>query len=243
MNIKTALFTLTLVIFFNMVFAQHDDNVIEKKVTPVKKEKVEIFRDRLIVDVFHSFWLGVPNKVNNNKLNPGFNVAALWDFKTKKKSPISFGLGLGCVFQTQFTDAQIRYDNVSNLTKYYLLPSTLQSKDSVKLNRVTYINANIPLEFRYRHKSGFKLTIGARLGLVCELSQRYKGNDITGDGVSDNYKYFIKENRQKINFDVYMRAGWKFAGIYFSYQVNKLFDEGKGPAINPISFGISLSLF
>ncbi|MCL2291161.1 MAG: hypothetical protein FWC34_10775 [Bacteroidetes bacterium] len=208
----------------------------------LQKESVETFRDRLIVDVFHSFWMNVPNGVTH-KFNPGFNVAVLWDFKATKKSPISFGLGIGCTYHTQFSNAQLRFEHPSGPTRYHILPDVISHKDSMKLNRMTYINCNIPLEFRYRHKSGFKFTVGMRLGLVAELSQRYKGKSLDGSGIDENYKYFLTTDRQKVNFDVYMRCGWKFVGVYYSYQVNKLFNEGKGPAVNPMSVGISLSLF
>jgi hypothetical protein len=206
----------------------------------LKKETVETFRDRLVVDVFHSFWMNVPSGVTH-KFNPGFNVAVLWDFKATKKSPISFGLGIGCTYHTQFSNAQLKYIHPSGPTKYFILPDVIT--DTMKLNRMTYINCNIPLEFRYRHKNGFKFTVGVRLGLVAEISQRYKGKDIEGNGIDENYKYFLTTDRQKVNFDAYIRCGWKFVGIYYSYQVNKLFNEGKGPAVNPMSLGISLSLF
>jgi len=224
-------------------FSQEQNNIdIQQE---IQKESVEIFRDRLIVDVYHSFWMNLPGKVTP-KFNPGFNVAVLWDFKATKKSPISFGLGVGCTFHTQFSNAQLRHnqekDPNKSLTKYYILPFTTP-KDSVKLNRITYINCNIPLEFRYRHKNGFKFTVGVRLGLVAEISQRYKGKNIEGNGIEENYKYFLTTDRQKVNFDAYIRCGWKFVGVYYSYQVNKLFNEGKGPAVNPMSVGISLSLF
>jgi hypothetical protein len=226
---------------FTLATYSQEQSKTDNKKAP-KKETVEIFRDRLIVDVFHTQWMNVPNTVTN-KFNPGFNIAVFWDFKATKKSPISFGLGIGCIYQTQFSNAQLRNDPASGITKYYVLPEIIAHKDSLKLNRMTYINANIPLEFRYRHKSGFKLSVGVRLGLVAEISQRYKGKNIEGGTTTDNYKYFIKDNRQKVNFDVYFRCGWKFVAVYYSYQVNKLFIEGKGPAVTPMSMGISLSLF
>ena len=232
---KIILFTLCLFTVLTVFSQEQKDVAFQQK---LKKEAVEVFRDRLIVDVFHSFWFSAPKGVTQ-KFNPGFNVAVLWDFKATKKSPISFGLGLGCTYHTQFSNAQLRYDNTLEITKYNILPDVIKPK----LNRITYINCNIPFEFRYRHKNGFKITAGARLGLIAEISQRYKGDNIEGNGTSENYKYFLKTGRQNINFDVYFRCGWKFVGIYYSYQVNRLFNEGKGPAVNPMSLGISLSLF
>jgi hypothetical protein len=223
-------------------FAQGQQKEVSDMQSKIQKEAVEVFRDRLVVDVFHSLWFHVPANVSQ-KFNPGFNVAVLWDFKANKKSPISFGLGVGCTYHTQFSNAQLKYDKATGITKYYVLPEIISHKDSMKLNRMTYINCNIPLEFRYRHKSGFKFTVGVRLGLVAEISQRFKGRDYETNYKDENYKYFLTANRQKINFDVYMRCGWKFVAIYYSYQVNRLFNEGKGPAVNPMSMGISLSLF
>ena len=160
---KIILFTLCLFTVLTVFSQEQKDAAFQQK---LKKEAVEVFRDRLIVDVFHSFWFHVPQGVTH-KFNPGFNVAVLWDFKATKKGPISFGLGIGCTYHTQFSNAQLRLDS---LTKYFLLPDVIKPK----LNRMTYINCNIPLEFRYRHKNGFKLTVGVRLGLVAEISQRYR---------------------------------------------------------------------
>jgi len=224
------------------VFTQDEGNKLTELQQKQKKETVEIFRDRLIIDIYHSFWMGTPEMVKS-KFNPGFNVALLWDFKASKKSPISFGLGLGCTFHTQFSDAHLKYNETTGITKYHVLPPTVSHKDSMKLNRITYINYNIPLELRYRHKNGFRFTVGVRLGLIGELSQRYKGKNIDGKHTDDNYKYFLKTNRQKFNFDAYMRCGWKFVSVYYSYQVNKLYSDGKGPAVTPMSVGISLSPF
>jgi len=223
-------------------FSQEQQRNLSEIQSKIQKEAVEVFRDRLVVDVFHSFWFHVPTNVSQ-KFNPGFNVAVLWDFKANKKSPISFGLGVGCTYHTQFSNAHLKYDNNSGITKYYVLPDIVAHKDSLTLNRMTYINCNIPLEFRYRHKNGFKFTVGVRLGLVAEISQRFKGKNLEGDPINENYKYFLTQDRQKVNFDVYMRCGWKFVAVYYSYQVNRLFNENKGPAVNPMSVGISLSLF
>ena len=235
---KIILLCISLCSVFSVFSQKQNHEALKQK---IQKEAVEVFRDRLIVDVFHSFWMNVPSPVSQ-KFNPGFNVAVLWDFKATKKSPFSFGLGVGCTYHTQFSNAQLR-DN-GELTKYYVLPELFTTeKDSIKLNRMTYISCNIPLEFRYRHKNGFKISAGVRLGLVAEISQRYKGCNLEGDGTTENNKYFLKTNRQKVNFDAYIRCGWKFVAVYYSYQVNKLFEEGKGPAVNPMSLGISLSLF
>ncbi|MEG1556124.1 MAG: hypothetical protein RR356_05305 [Bacteroidales bacterium] len=210
-----------------------------KETEKIKEEKPEIFRDRLIVDVFHSFWMGMPSEVEHLKFDPGFNISALWDFKVSKKSPISFGIGLGVSYYSQFTNALLKVENGPWTMRYYVLNSSID----YSLNRLNYVNCNLPVEFRYRHSSGFKFTIGARVGLVAEISQTYKG--LNPDGTDEQIwrKSYEIYNKQKYNFDVYARIGWKFVNVYYSFQITKMFQEGKGPQIYPMSLGISLSIF
>ena len=209
---------------------------------PVKaqtEEKVEIIRDRLMVDVFHSFWFGMPKEVKSNKFNPGFNVSAMWDFKNHPKKPISFGLGLGVTYYSQFTDAVLQYNVAQSKMLYYVLPSDTMAK----LNRTTYINCNLPLELRYRHQNSFKFSIGVRVGVTAEISHRYKGPNYDGSNTQLNYKNFDFHNKNKFNFDAYFRMGWKYVSFYYCYQVTPLFEKDKGPRIMPMSLGVTWNLF
>ncbi|MDR3047839.1 MAG: hypothetical protein LBU51_09600 [Bacteroidales bacterium] len=201
--------------------------------------KVEVIRDRLMVDVFHSFWFGMPSQVNSMKFDPGFNVSILWDFKNNPKKPISFGLGLGTTYYTLFSDAILKYDKPSGLMRFNVLPMDTMAK----LNRTTYINCNIPLEFRYRHQNGFKVTVGIRVGITAEISHRYKGLNPDGSGLSLNTKDFDIKSKMKFNFDTYFRMGWKYVSFYYCYQVTSLFEKGKGPKIMPMSIGITWNVF
>jgi hypothetical protein len=207
--------------------------------TKSPNNQVEIFRDRLIMDIFHAFWIGIPKEVNSNKFHPGFSISALWDFKMPNKSPITFGLGLGVSYYSQYTNALLQNDPVPRIMRYNVV-----SPDSIiKRSRLNYVNCYIPFELRYRHKSGFKVTLGVRVGLVAEISQSYKGELTDGSKTRTHYKTFDIYNKQKYNCDVYARIGWKFVNVFYSYQINKLFEKDKGPQISPMALGISLSIF
>lgn len=202
------------------------------------EEKPVVFRDRFIVDIYHTFWMGMPVEVDHMKFDPGVNVSAIWDFKIKQK-PIAVGLGIGLSYYTQYSNSLLRYDASEDVMKYYILPQ------DVKFNvlKMNYYNVNIPVEFRYRHKSGFKFSIGARAGLICEISQKYKGSDPALPSDTAMYKNLLIKNKMKYNIDFYTRIGWKFVDVYYCFQVTPLFTEYKGPKIYPMSLGISLSLF
>jgi hypothetical protein len=201
-------------------------------------EPLVVFRDRLIMDIYHTFWMNMPVEVNHLKFDPGFTVSAIWDFKIKKK-PIAVGLGVGVSYYTQFSNALLRYDETSGSMMYYILPTDLK----YNLLKMNYLNVNIPLEFRYRHPNGFKFSVGVRAGLVCEVSQKYKGNDPAMPSDTAMYKNLLIKNKTKYNIDVYTRIGWKFIDLYYCFQPTPLFADAKGPKIYPMSLGISLSIF
>ena len=202
------------------------------------EEKPVVFRDRLIMDIYHTFWMNMPTEVAHMKFDPGFTVSAIWDFKIKNK-PIAIGLGVGVTYNTQYSNALLQYDQVSGDMKYYILPEDIK----YNLLKMNYLNVNIPLEFRYRHPNGFKFSVGVRAGLIAEISQKYKGDDPANPSDTLRFKNLNFQNKMKYNIDVYARIGWKFVNIYYCFQPTPLFADSKGPKITPMSLGFSLSLF
>jgi len=220
------------------ILAQTEETPYTGKEKTEKESKPVVFRDRLIMDIYHSFWMGMPTEVSHLKFDPGFNISAIWDFKIKEK-PLAIGLGVGVSYYTQYSDALLRYDSEADIMRYYVLSENVKY-DLLKMN---YLNVNIPLEFRYRHENGFKFTVGARVGLICEVSQKYKGQIPETASDTTRFKNLRFENKMKYNVDVYARIGWKFINAYYSFQPTPLFTVGKGPKICPMSVGISLSIF
>ena len=216
------------------------ESTVEKPAKPEKNFKPLVVRDRLVFDIYHSFWMGTPSQGDFLKFDPGFNVSAMWDFILPQAKSLSFGLGLGFTYYTQYSDCMFKYNRSKDISQYYILPEDLEYKHS----RLAYMNVNIPIEIRYRHPCGFKIDVGVHVGLVAGLTYKYKGPHY--NGVEDdylNYKDYDFYNKQKFSADVYIRMGWKAFGVYYSYQLNKVFETGKGPAMNPMSLGISIALF
>ena len=207
----------------------------------VKKEdnkKPEIVRDRFMLDFFHTFWIGTPGEINANKFHPGFNVTGMYDFKLPNGRPLSFGLGLGFSYYTLYSNATLAADT-SGIMQFTAISDDI----SYKRNKMIYTNIHIPLEFRYRHPSGFKISLGVRVGLTTGITTRYKGNNPLNPSESISIKDFNIKNKQKFNFDVYLRTGWKFVGVYFCYEVTSLFTNGKGPQLHPMSLGLTINFF
>ena len=68
-----------------------------------EEEKPVVFRDRFVMDLYHTFWMGMPVEVEHMKFDPGVNFSAIWDFKIKNK-PIAVGLGIGVSYYTQYSN-------------------------------------------------------------------------------------------------------------------------------------------
>jgi hypothetical protein len=235
---------ITAILFLSLLQLVDAQNVLDKnnyknKDNPNGDNSVEIFRDRMVIDVFQSFWLGMPSNVSAMKFNPGFNVSILWDIKKKPKAPFSFGIGGGINYHTQNTNALLGIESTQWITRYNILPAS----DTFKICRMNVVSLYVPLEFRYRHSSGFKFTLGARLGYIVGLNQRYKGKDLTGRNQLLDYKNYQIFNNLDYHFDFYARVGWKGLAVFYSYQLTSLFEAGKGPQIRPMTVGISISPF
>ena len=139
---NTLLLLFVAVIGFSPLFAQPSQTPYTGKEAD-KNAKPIVFRDRLVMDVFHTFWMGMPQEVKHLKFDPGFNFSAMWDFKLKEK-PLAFGLGVGISYYTQYSNALLRYDKEDDIMRYYLVPESV----TYKLLKMNYLNVNIPLEFR-----------------------------------------------------------------------------------------------
>jgi hypothetical protein len=226
-----------------IVVAQNvlDKNNYENKSKEDKNKNgsVEVFRDRMLIDLFQTFWIGMPSNVSSLKFNPGINTSILWDIKRGPKSPFSFGIGGGIMYQTQNTDAILGYDSSTGNTVYKIITNT----DSINTCRMNMVSLYVPLEFRYRHSCGFKITVGARLGYILSLNQKYDGQDLTGRNQAVDFTNYQIFNKLNYHFDFYARIGWKGLDLFYSYQITKLFVDGKGPQIAPMSIGITISPF
>lgn len=202
------------------------------------EEAPVVFRDRLIMDVYHSFWMGMPSEVDYMKFDPGFSISGIWDFKLRKK-PIAVGLGLGVSYFTQFGNAFLHHDKAGEVMRYEILPPHVV----YKMMKMQFVSVNIPLEFRYRHPDGFKISAGVRAGLVAGISQKYRGQDPAEPSDTLLVNNMDMRHKLKYNVEVYARIGWKFVDVYYAYQCTPLFADGKGPKIRPMSLGLSLSIF
>ena len=84
--------------------------------------------------------------------------------------------------------------------------------------------------------------MGAKVGYLIDSKEKYKGNR-----PEDNQRVLVKtkgiNQMEKWVFGATLRIGFKWVSVFGYYQFTKLFKQGKGPDIYPISVGITITPF
>lgn len=104
----------------------------------------------------------------------------------------------------------------------------------------TYVNASIVpvLEFgNHRHWNTFRIGVGPYAG--------YRVDSYTKQVYNENgqkFKPHAHDNYylNNIRYGLRLQLGFRDADLFFNYDMNDLFAEGKGPKLQAFSFGITL---
>lgn len=86
-------------------------------------------------------------------------------------------------------------------------------------------------------KQGFKIGIGAYAGYRLGSHSKIKFKE---SGDSDKDKEHSSFYLQNLRYGLRARVGIKSLDLFFNYDLNELFEEGRGPELNAFSFGIIL---
>lgn len=188
------------------------------------------------VDFYTDLWQTkfVNQGVKTRTINQGADVFFMYNFELGE-SLSSFSVGLGISSHNMYTNAIVE-DVKADTIVFSLIE---QNYKRSKINP-TYIYA--PLEFKFRAKTGFKFTVGMKVGYLIDSKQLY-----VGDRPEDSKGVKVKMKRiyqmEKFTFGISARVGYKWVSLYGYYQITELFRTGRGPAIYPISLGITITPF
>jgi hypothetical protein len=203
--------------------------------------------DHFMMQFGYDAWPNVPDSINTSGFSRHFNIYIMLDLPFKNSPHFSVGIGAGLgTSNIFFTDT---YVNLKSLTP--TLPFTNVAKqdhfDKFKLS-TGYIEA--PLELRYagnpvQPDKGFKASLGLKGGLLITAHTKGKNYiDSSGRSIYDK-NYIQKESdRRFINssrFAVTGRVGYGHISVDASYQFTEFLKTGTGPAIHPVSIGLTLS--
>ena len=221
------LFTIA-AIFTTSVSAQVLSESAKRKVTV----GVDLFTDIVLFDNDPAF---LPADFEFRTINQGVNVFAMYNFQIGK-SMSSFAIGLAIRNHNLYSRNSYIDDIKADSIIYITIP---QNFKRYKIN-LTYLD--LPVEFKYRNESGFKLGIGLKVGYKIASKEKY-----VGDREEDNVGVSVKS--KKINqvedwtYGATLRIGYKWISFFGYYQFNSFFRSGKGPNFTPVSLGITITPF
>ncbi len=194
------------------------------------------------VDVFADIWIYkneepyIPEGFRIRTINQGATVFVMYNLALGE-SLNSFSIGLAIRSHNLYSNSVIT-DIKADTIKYERIPDNIDYRKS-KINPV-YID--LPIEFKFRTEKGFKVGIGLKAGYLIDSKEKYKGNR---PGDNQNVKTKTKDiyQMEKFVFGATFRIGYKWVSAFASYQFTKIFRQGRGPEMYPVSVGITITPF
>ncbi len=183
-------------------------------------------------DVFTDFWINPPEGADVRTINQGANFYGMYNYPFGE-SDFSFAFGVGMGFHNMYSKSLID-DIKADTIRFTPLPDSLPMKRT-KLG-LAYID--VPLEFRFKSPSKFRLALGVKVGYLIDAKAKYKF------AKGDIQKLKQVENVEKFRFGPTLRIGYSWISVYAYYSVSKVFRKGKGPAdLYPVSVGFTFLPF
>lgn len=191
------------------------------------------------MDVFTDLWQDKPSTLKPKTLNRGVNVFGAYNFMLGN-SNFSFSPGIGLGVHNLYSDSWL----VTSPDSIFF--SEIPNSVSFKKSKLTNSYFDIPLEFRFKSKSEFRVAIGFKYGFLVKSQTKYKGDGALFDDLEGS-KVIVKQARfdhvESARYGFIGRIGYKWLNVYGYYQLSSLFEEGKGQTMFPISIGVTVIPF
>ncbi len=224
-RITLGIFLLLTFLSFQQIKAQSLSESAMKKVT-------------VGLDVFTDMWVNAPTNVDIRTIHPAANGYITYNMGVGESKKLTFGIGLGIGSHNMYSNNGVIENIKADTIKYTTLATDLYMKRS-KLS-LTYLE--VPLELRFKAKSGFKVSLGFKLGYLIDSKEKYVGNTVKAGPIQ-----VIKRKRitqlNGFSYSPTLRVGYKSFNLFFSYALGPAFRVDHGPQLHPMSMGITLTPF
>lgn len=207
-------------------------------IKPASPEKVRKY-DRFIFDIVYNDWISKTQKpFKNSPFSIGFNSNLMFDLPLTKGNTRSFGIGISYGhYRVQYQDFLVRDDLekttvlISDITQYGIEKSVFK-----------YNSLSIPFELRFRGKNWkhAKLHLGGKISYFFNPNTNLSSNN---DNIKSLQKTIGFHDFNHLNASAHLRFGSRNWSFFASYNFLKLFKNKQSIQLNPMQFGLSISLF
>lgn len=203
---------------------------------PAKEGKPRKY-DRLIADITYNDW------VNDSALflvkpgSIGCNVSGMWDIPLTQGNTVAISLGISYRYQRVSYDGYMQRDSINQATQWMLGKNPLQEYDKSIFGSHAFA---VPVELRFRTKGWrhVKLHLGGFIGYRTSMYTKVWSDDY--ERVTKDRKFYDNE---PLFYGIHARLGIRNWAFFASYTLTEHFSAEKSTSIQPISFGISVSVF
>ncbi len=195
------------------------------------------------VDVFTDIWMYdvVPPYMDQffelRTIQQGATGFMQYNMQIGKQELATFAFGLGIRNHNMYSNSVIE-DVKADTIKFVSIPSSVEYRKS----KVNFTYLDLPIEIKLRWENGFKLVPGFKVGYLIDSKQKYKG-DRYDEQIMVKEKSKTIRQKEDWSYGFTLRIGYKVASLYGYYQISDVFQAGKGPALSPISVGITITPF
>lgn len=190
-------------------------------------------QDRLVLEVNHTGWIGVPNELKEKAFSGGVNFMLFFDHPIRS-SHFSFAWGGSISSYNIHGPINVVY-KVDSVSKAVQFTSLEKRNTPYNINRIGLKILEVPVELRFRTFTDyqFKLSVGFKVGYVVQSFRKiYDSNG--------KLKIFDIEGINPWRYGITARMGWEQLHITFFYALSEFFASGKGtPGIIPFTFGLA----
>ena len=201
-----------------------------------KPEQLTLKKVSSGMDVFTDIWQGMPDSVQSRSINQGVSIYAMYSFPMAK-SNFSLALGGGITSHNLYLKGFIK--TVDNKTAFYPVESSTGVPISYSKSKLNLTYFDIPLEFRYKNKAEYRVSVGFKVGFLLSDHTKYKGNNLDGTSGKVKEKSAGIGNIEKMRYGISGLVGYKWVNLTFFYSLTNAFTTN-GPSVYPVSVGISL---
>lgn len=186
--------------------------------------------DLYTVKPFGSWYVGI-NSIQRTRVAGKFflewGVGVSWyNFKFQNDKTLLTKDDTGVIFSADTRDLDFKK---SKLTATYVNASIVPMIDFGG-------NGRKPMLFDSYHTNSFRFGVGPYIGYRIDSYTKQVFNENNDKKRERNHDNFFLNN---IRYGTRLQLGFEDVDFFFNYDMNELFSEGKGPAVNAFSFGIS----
>jgi hypothetical protein len=221
------------ILFFIGLFLFNQTRADAQVLNEANKKRISI-----AFGMFTDIWTKVPDSISTRAINQGVNVFATYNIPFGK-SNFGFSIGLGIRIQNLYWNYMFKGTSAESF-QFTKINDTL----SYKRSKITMPYLEVPIEFRFKTKYKFAVSLGFKVGYMVYGHTKYVGDDYLYK-TENTLRVAFKDvkNIDRFSYGPTLRIGYKWIHVNAYYSLSRIFTKDKGPDMIPISVGFVLMPF